>query len=96
MNNDEKRGGKLKNITSRVVFTCGWLYGCAPCNQTASQYLSITNVSGANARQRRRMKRYGWLWDEASALLRSVAPPDGGAAFAFDGLAVRRCRLSSG
>ena len=59
----------------------------------ASHYLSLSNLPTANARQRQRMKRYRWLWDEAGALLGGAAGP--GAAAAFDGLAVTHNMVGS-
>ena len=50
------------------------------------RYLSLTNSPSAGSRQRRKLERYRWVWDECKALLASVAGCE--AANAFDGLAV--------
>ena len=50
------------------------------------RYLSLTNAPSAGSRQRRKLERYRWVWDECKALLAYVAGCE--AANSFDGLAV--------
>ena len=40
----------------------------------SARYLSLTSLPGAGARQRRKLERYRWVWDECEVLFYFYLP----------------------